>query len=171
MRLIDRLTAPSSTVQRAGGMSQFMTTYYSKNRESLGSSFRAYAEDGYSGNGIVFAVILAAPAFALLYLATPNVLARLFPHPPSQTAAMVRLVFLGLIVVASGLPPLVGELLGEADDRLLNALNPTVGLVNIGRDHDASLFLALVVWVAAALATLLAVLMLRARDLPPRRLA
>lgn len=40
-------------------MSQFMTTYYSKNRESLGSSFRAYAEDGYAGNGIVFAVILA----------------------------------------------------------------------------------------------------------------
>lgn len=59
MRLLDRLTASSPTAQRAGGMSQFMTTYYSKNRESLGSSFRAYAEDGYSGNGIVFAVILA----------------------------------------------------------------------------------------------------------------
>ena len=60
MRLLDRLTGtPAPSVQRAGGMSQFMTTYWSKNRESLGSSFRAYAEEGYAGNGIVFAVVLA----------------------------------------------------------------------------------------------------------------
>jgi len=83
-------------------------------------------------------VLVAAPGFALLMLSLPVVVARWIPHPPWQTPAMIRLVFLGLVVLMTGVPPLIGEIVSDADDLFLNALNPIVGLINIERQsHDA----------------------------------
>ncbi len=98
-------------------------------------------------------VLLGAPGFALLMLSLPIVVARVIPHPPWQTPAMIRLVFLGLLVLMAGVPPLIGEIVSEADDLFLNALNPVVGLVNLERQsHDAMPFLLLVWGVALAVA-------------------
>ena len=91
-------------------------------------------------------VLVAAPGFALLMLSLPVVVARLIPHPPWQTPAMIRLVFLGLAVLMTGVPPLIGELVSDADDLFLNALNPIVGLINIERQAHDALPLVMVVW-------------------------
>lgn len=110
-------------------------------------------------------VLLGAPGYALLMLSLPVVIARAIPHPPWQTPAMIRLVFLGLIVLMSGVPPLIGEIVSEADDLFLNALNPVVGLVNLERQaRDAVPFLG-IVWGAALLAGFSALTSLRKRDL------
>jgi hypothetical protein len=110
------------------------------------------------------AVVVAAPAFALVYLAASNLVARWVPHPPYQTPAMVRLVFLGLVVLGTGLPPLLGELLAEADDERFNLLNPVLGLVNIGKAGLSAEPLVVVVWGVAALLGTLAFISLRRRD-------
>lgn len=91
-------------------------------------------------------VLVAAPAFALLMLCLPWLLARWIPHPPWQTPAMVRIVFLGLLVLMTGAPPLLGEILSAADDVVLNALNPIVGLINIERRDGDGLALVLLAW-------------------------
>jgi ABC-type transport system involved in multi-copper enzyme maturation permease subunit len=111
-------------------------------------------------------VIAAAPAFALLYLAAPHVIARWLPHPPSQTALMVRVVTLGLVVLGVGLPPLIGELGGQPDDLLLNLLNPTLGLVNISLSWDSA-GQVIVPWCAALGAAAWAFAVLRRRDVGP----
>ncbi|MGV3622821.1 MAG: ABC transporter permease [Archangium sp.] len=109
-------------------------------------------------------VLLGAPGYALLMLSLPIIIARAIPHPPWQTPAMIRLIFLGLIVLMSGVPPLIGEIVGEADDLFLNALNPVVGLVNLERQsRDALPFLG-IVWGAALLAGISAFASLRTRD-------
>lgn len=110
-------------------------------------------------------VLAGAPGYALLMLSLPIVVARWVPHPPWQTPAMIRLVFLGLVVLMSGVPPLIGEIVGEADDVFLNVLNPVVGLVNLERQaRDALPFLA-IVWGAALLSAVSAFASLRRRDL------
>ena len=91
-------------------------------------------------------VLIAAPGFALLMLSLPVVVARWIPHPPWQTPAMIRLVFLGLVVLMTGVPPLIGEIVSDADDLFLNALNPVVGLINIEKQGQAGLPLVLLVW-------------------------
>jgi ABC-type transport system involved in multi-copper enzyme maturation permease subunit len=109
-------------------------------------------------------VMLAAPAYLLIYLGAALVIARWIPHPPWQTPAMVRLVALGLFTVGAGVPPLVGAVVSEGDDRTLNLLNPIVGLVNLGRDGDTAFAQVLVVVSLAAVMTLAAFIALWRRD-------
>ncbi len=109
-------------------------------------------------------VLLAAPAFALMMLSLPLVVARWIPHPPWQTPAMIRLVFLGLLVLMTGVPPLIGEIVSDAGDLFLNALNPVIGLINIERQADDAMPLVLLVWGIAVALGLSAFFSLRARD-------
>jgi len=109
-------------------------------------------------------VLLAAPGFALLMLSLPIVVSRWIPHPPWQTPAMIRLVFLGLVVLMTGVPPLIGEIVSDADDLFLNALNPVVGLVNIEKQGQDGLPLVLLVWGVAVGLAASAAFSLRARD-------
>lgn len=111
----------------------------------------------------VLALTLTAPAYVLLYLSAATISARWIPHPPWQTPAMVRLVALGLITVGSGVPPLVGAVLSEPDDRVLNIFNPVVGLVNVTRGGDPFVQIA-VVWSVAAVLGLVALLVLHRKD-------
>lgn len=109
-------------------------------------------------------VLIAAPGFALLMLSLPIVVSRWIPHPPWQTPAMIRLVFLGLVVLMTGVPPLIGEIVSDADDLFLNALNPVVGLINIERQAHDGLPLVLLVWGVALGLAASALFSLRARD-------
>lgn len=110
------------------------------------------------------AVALAAPAYALLLLSLASLLARWIPHPPSLAPALVRLTFLVLVVVLSAGPPLVGAMVGRADDAMLNVFNPVVGLINLGDVADGDWSQVLLLWSAATGATVAAALQLRARD-------
>lgn len=109
-------------------------------------------------------VLVSAPGFALLMLSLPIVVARWIPHPPWQTPAMIRLVFLGLVVLMTGVPPLIGEIVSDADDLFLNALNPIVGLINIERQSHDAVPLVLLVWGIAAGLGASAFFSLRSRD-------
>jgi len=109
-------------------------------------------------------MIAAAPGFALLYLSLPQLLARWLPHAASQTPAMVRVVSLGLLVLGVGLPPLVGILVAEPDDKMLNLLNPLVGLINISKSGPSSDEALAVVWAAALISGLAAYVSLKRRD-------
>jgi hypothetical protein len=77
---------------------------------------------------------------------------------------MIRLVFLGLLVLMSGVPPLVGEIVSEPDDLFLNALNPIVGLINIAKEGSDGMPLVLLVWGVAAALGASAFFSLRASD-------
>ena len=112
-------------------------------------------------------LIAAAPGFVLVYLGASNLIARAIPHPGYQTPAMVRLVFLGLFVLGTGLPPLIGAILKDSDDVVLNALNPTIGLVNIEKNGLDAVPMVLFVWGVALALGLLALLGLRRRDVEP----
>jgi hypothetical protein len=107
-------------------------------------------------------------AFAALYLAAPVALARLFPHHPSQTPVVVRIFALGLFMVGTGLPPLVAVVGGyDANHALLNLFNPVVGVANLAVGNTEWNAVVLLAAVAAAW-TVLAVSMLRARDVRPK---
>ena len=110
------------------------------------------------------ALMVAAPAYALMMLSLPVGLVRFIPHPAWQTPVLTRLVFLGLLVLLAGVPPLVGELFSEADDLLLNALNPVVGLVNIEREGWQASWLMVLVWAVAAGSMAWALFSLRRAD-------
>lgn len=112
----------------------------------------------------VLNLILGAPAYVTLYLSASLVLARLIPHPPWQTPAMVRLVALGLFTIGAGVPPLVGAVVSEGDDRTLNMLNPVVGLVNATRDGGDGLLQVVVVWGVAAVVLVVALVSVLKRD-------
>lgn len=112
----------------------------------------------------VLNIILGAPAYVTLYLSASLVIARWIPHPPWQTPAMVRLVGLGLFTVGSGVPPLIGAVVSEGDDRSLNILNPVVGLVNLGRDGSGAMVQVVVVWAVAAIVAVGAFLFLLKKD-------
>jgi ABC-type transport system involved in multi-copper enzyme maturation permease subunit len=109
-------------------------------------------------------VIAAAPAYGLLYLAAPQLVGRWVPHPPSQTALTVRVLAFALLVLGVGLPPLVGELVSDADDVLLNALNPALGLVNIGEATVDVVPLVLLPWGVALGVAAWAFIVLRRHD-------
>ncbi len=109
-------------------------------------------------------LLVSAPAFAVLMLCLPWLVVRWVPHPAWQTPAMVRIVFLGLLVLMTGVPPLVGEIFSEADDVVLNALNPIVGLVNIERRGADAFALVTLAWGVALGVLALALASLRARD-------
>jgi hypothetical protein len=109
-------------------------------------------------------VLSAAPAYAILMLSLPVIVARWIPHPPWQTPAMIRLIFLGLVVLLIGVPPLVGEIVSEPDDLFLNALNPVVGLINIGKEGSDAFPLVFLVWGVAVGAAASAFFSLRSYD-------
>ncbi len=117
-------------------------------------------------------VIFAAPAFAALYLSLPIVLSRLIPHPPGQTPLLVRILFLGLFVFGTGLPPLLAALVGASPaSGPYNLLNPVIGLINLADksgDATAQLLLIYGLTVGAAVA---ANAVLLARDNRPPRVA
>lgn len=77
--------------------------------------------------------ILAAGAYAALYLAVPIVFARLTGSWALNTAAGLRALAVSVFVAGAGLPPLMGLVLGmKPDDKVLNLFNPLVGAVNFG---------------------------------------
>ncbi|MBK7859217.1 MAG: ABC transporter permease [Archangiaceae bacterium] len=138
---------------------------------TVGGIFVALLLSHYDGDVKELRGMLAAPAFVLLYLAAPTVLARLFEHHPSQTPVLVRVFTLGLVMLGSGVPPLVAVLVGaEPDQPALNALNPVVGLINLFRGESGWPAVLLLYGVSAG-AVILALSMLFARDARPKDLA
>jgi len=114
-----------------------------------------------------FRAMISAPAFVVLYLAAPSALARLFQHHPSQTPVLVRVFTLGLVMLGSGVPPLMAVLLGlDPDHAFLNALNPIVGMVNLAKDEVGWEGVLLLYGVAGGF-TILALSMMYARDKKP----
>lgn len=109
-------------------------------------------------------LLLAPSAYVTLYLSASLVVARWVPHPPWQTPAMVRLVALGLFTVGAGVPPLVGAVVDEADGRVINALNPVVGLVNVARDRADAAPQVVVLGLVALAALVLALKALLRKD-------
>jgi hypothetical protein len=107
-------------------------------------------------------VMIAAPAFALLYLCLPQIIGRLLPRGSTQPVVMVRSISVGLLVLGSGLPPLLGLLFAKPNSVPLNLFNPVIGLVNIGK--SATHLESVVVWAVAVVATGIALRMLRNRD-------
>ncbi|PTL81210.1 ABC transporter permease [Vitiosangium sp. GDMCC 1.1324] len=104
--------------------------------------------------------LLAAPAYALLFLSLPLLVGRLPRSDRLASPAVVRVLFFALAGLAGALPPLVAVLLGQhADDPLFNLLNPFVGMANFS-DYDystneskMSLGLLACVWLVAVLTT------------------
>ncbi len=77
--------------------------------------------------------LLAAPLYALLYLALPLVVGRMPRSDRLSSPGMVRVLFFALVGLGGALPPLVAVLLDfPADEPLLNLLNPFVGMENFG---------------------------------------
>jgi hypothetical protein len=111
--------------------------------------------------------ILAAPAFVLLYLSLPLIIGRMFQTPRLGNPTAVRLLGLAIVIAASGLPPLAGEVLYNKGSTLwLNVFNPIVGMVNL-MDRDTSSVertLLLLVLVAGFGSALLADNVLARRD-------
>ena len=115
-------------------------------------------------------LILGAPAYAALYLSLPIVLSRMVRHAPAQTHILVRVLFLGLLVLGSGMPPLIAVLLGSQPDSVpFNLLNPLLGLINLGNARgEAGPHLLLLYGVTFGVVGV-ANLVLKARDNPPPR--
>ncbi len=96
---------------------------------SLSSSSRHHSEAHFLG-------VLAAPAYALLFLSLPLLVGRLPRSDRLASPAVVRVLFFSLVGLAGALLPLVAVLFDQtADDPLVNLLNPFVGLANFG-DYD-----------------------------------
>ncbi len=103
--------------------------------------------------------VLAAPAYALLFLSLPLLVGRLPRSDRLASPAVVRVLFVTLAGLAGALFPLLALLFDQrADDPLFNLLNPFIGLENFG-DYDYSLDepkmnlgLLACVWLVAALA-------------------
>lgn len=109
-------------------------------------------------------LLLGAPGYALFLLSASTLIARRLSVMPHQVPAVTRVVFLVLVVVLTAVPPLVGEIVSDADDLFLNALNPTIGLVNLEKEaHDGVVMLAFL-WAVAGLCGVGALVSLRTRD-------
>jgi hypothetical protein len=134
-----------------------------------GAVYCAFAVGRGGAESVPATLAIAAPAFAIIYLAAPQLLARWIPHLPTQTALMVRVLALGLFVLGVGLPPLLGELFSDASDVGWNLLNPALGLANIARARNDALPLLLLPWAAAVGLGSWAYFVLRRRDLEPAR--
>lgn len=79
---------------------------------------------------------VALPIYGILFLSVAVLLGRMPRSDRLASPAAVRLLFVGVVGLASALPPLVAVLMGlEADDGLINLLNPVVGLVNFSKSQ------------------------------------
>ncbi|AKJ07498.1 ABC-type transport system involved in multi-copper enzyme maturation permease subunit [Archangium gephyra] len=102
--------------------------------------------------------VLAAPAYAILYLSLPLVVGRLPSSDRLASPAVVRVLFFAMAGLASALLPLLAVLFDQrVDDPLFNLLNPFVGVANFS-DYDYSvqetkmnLGLLACVWLVAVL--------------------
>lgn len=106
-------------------------------------------------------VLLAAPAYSLLYLGLALVVGRLPRTDRLAAPVVVRVLYLCLVGLGGTLPPLLAVLLGlEADQPLLNLLNPFVGLANFSKRESGeplmSMGLLAFVWAVAVLLVLAA---------------
>jgi hypothetical protein len=137
---------------------------------AVGAAFvAAYLTKG-GGSTPELRVLCAAPGFVVLYLAAPTALARMLRHHPSQTPLMVRVFGLGLLMLGAAVPPLAAVICGfDADNALINVLNPLIGLTNLDNDKTDwnAVFL---VWGVAGAFTLLAFSLLLARDVKPKEM-
>ncbi len=84
-------------------------------------------------------VTAAAPAYGIFFLSVAVLLGRMSRSDRLASPVAVRLLFVASVGLASALPPLAAVLLDlEADDALINLLNPVVGLVNFS-SYDSDL--------------------------------
>jgi hypothetical protein len=103
--------------------------------------------------------MLAAPAYAILYLSLPLVVGRLPRSDQLASPAVVRVLFFALAGLAGALLPLLAVLFDQrVDDPLVNLLNPFIGIANfsdynhtVGETKMSPGLLACV-WLVAALA-------------------
>ncbi|MHB8873555.1 MAG: ABC transporter permease [Myxococcaceae bacterium] len=112
-------------------------------------------------------VLLAEGAYVALYLSAPLLVSRLLPIPSLRTPAATRLLFLLILLVGAGLPPLASAL-ARTDPALwyLNVLNPTLGLLNIA-EHEVRQSAVWLLGAVALLVTFGADRALAWRDRPP----
>jgi hypothetical protein len=114
------------------------------------------------------AAVLAAPAYALLYLSVPIVLTRIGKSGVGRSPLITRGVTLALTVAGCGLPPLISIILGEdSDEPVINLFNPIVTLVRLLRERSTPVREAggmLAIWACAIVAVLFADRLLAARD-------
>ncbi|HEX4622564.1 MAG TPA: ABC transporter permease [Myxococcaceae bacterium] len=126
------------------------------------TSFVGHATDA------TLAAVMAAPAYALLYLSVPIVLTRMGKWGVGRSPRVTQGVTLALTVVGCGLPPLISILIGEdSDEPIINLFNPIITLVRLLRERstpvrDGGGLLA--IWACAVVAVLIADRLLAARD-------
>jgi hypothetical protein len=109
-------------------------------------------------------VMIGAPGYTLFLLSASILIARRLSVMPHQMPAVTRVVFLVLLVVLTAVPPLVGEIVSDADDVFLNALNPTLGLINLEKESHDGVSLLAFLWSVAGLCGIGALVSLRKRD-------
>ncbi len=118
------------------------------------------------GSEKAFRAILAAFAYPALYLSLAVVLGRLTPLQKFGEPVATRVAFLGSVAI--GVAASVGLSIaveGRPDGKLVNALNPIVGLVNfVDRSNDELDAALVLLGCAALLAVFLATLVLVGRD-------
>ncbi|MFZ5468148.1 MAG: ABC transporter permease [Myxococcota bacterium] len=113
-------------------------------------------------------VLLAAGAYVALYLSMPLVLTRLSTSPRWRQPLVTRVVFLAVLLVGAGVPPLVGAIaFGKPEEPSLNLFNPVVGLVNLVDRRQDDFGALLLLWAVAAAAVIAADRLLAARDIAP----
>jgi hypothetical protein len=114
------------------------------------------------------AAVLAAPAYALLYLSVPIALTRAGKSGARRSPLITRAVTLALTVVGCGLPPLIALIIGEDGDQpVINLFNPAVTLMRLLRERSTPIRDAggmLPLWACAIVAVVLADRLLAARD-------
>ena len=118
------------------------------------------------GSEKAFRAIIAAFAYPALYLSLAVVFGRLSPLQRFGEPVATRVAFLGAVAIGVGASlGLSIAVEGRADGKLVNALNPIVGMVNFVDRSNSQLDAALVLLGGAALlAVFLATLVLVGRD-------
>jgi hypothetical protein len=81
--------------------------------------------------------VVAAPAYALLYMSLPLLIARGSRSRALRSPLGTRLLTLVLVVVGCGLPPLLAVLCGAGGDHpKFNFLNPLIELISLRGNSD-----------------------------------
>jgi hypothetical protein len=112
-------------------------------------------------------VLLAGPAYVLLYLSLASILGRTTPLNRFGEPVATRAAMAGLVGVGSIFSPIVALVLGgRADDKEWNLFNPMLGMVNFAdRIHEVEgREMLLVLWAFTAMAFIAATAVLKSRD-------